>query len=146
MRIRILSTTHLGPVRESDPRAIVWRNLAALMEHHWGEIHLLRLATEARVAQSSVSRIKSKESSPTADMLHKLARVFRLQAWQLLDPRFDPKVAQLRAMGFPEDGAPTAWPFESISVERYAQLDLSARQRVEGFVEALLPPPTKGKG
>lgn len=108
------------------------------MEHHWGEVHLLRLATEARVAQSSVSRLKTQESSPTADMLQKLARVFRLQAWQLLDPLLDPKTAAMRSLGIEEDGAPIAWPFLTLTLAEYALLSDDEKTMVEGFARGLL--------
>lgn len=134
-----MSTTDLHSVNKLSPTGIVWRNLTALMEHHWGEVHLLRLATEARVAQSTISRIKGMQSSPTADMLFKLARVFRLQAWQLLDPRLDPKTAAMRAMGLSRDDRPLAWPFTSLSPEEFGRIPSDDQKRVEGFAQALLP-------
>jgi transcriptional regulator with XRE-family HTH domain len=126
-------------VHKLSPTAVVWRNLTALMELHWGEVHLLRLATEARVAQSTISRIKAQKSSPTADMLFKLARVFRLQAWQLLDPRLDPRTAQMRALGMSGDAELIAWPFTSMSPEEFARIPLEDQKRVEGFAQALVP-------
>jgi transcriptional regulator with XRE-family HTH domain len=124
----------------NNPRKIIWRNLVALMEHQWGEVHLLRLSKDARVAHSTVSRLKALATSPTADLLQKLARVFRLHAWQLLDPRLDVKTAEMYAVGLPDDGPTAAWPFKTITLDEYKRIPADACQLIEGFVRAHVPP------
>ena len=78
------------PMREIEPKHILWANVAALMRHHWGDENLTRLAREAKIGPGSCTRIKEQRTSVGIDILSKVARVFELQAWHLLTPGLDP--------------------------------------------------------
>lgn len=76
-----------------NTKRVLWNNLVALMERYWGEENLSRLARECRprVGQGTVTRIKEQGTSVGLDVLERVAAVFRLKAWQLLVPSFDPE-------------------------------------------------------
>ncbi len=61
------------------------------MEHHWGGENLSRLAREADIGPGSATRLKQQQTSVGIELVEKVARLFHLEAWQLLVPGFDPK-------------------------------------------------------
>jgi Cro/C1-type HTH DNA-binding domain len=71
-------------------RATLWRNLSALMSHHWGRENLTRLSRDAGIGPGTASRIKACETSIGLDVLSDIAKVFHLQPWQLLVDGLDP--------------------------------------------------------
>lgn len=73
-----------------EPKRILWANVLALMQHHWGEENLTRLSREARIGPGTCTRIKAQETSVGIDVLQKIAAAFDLQAWHLLTPGLDP--------------------------------------------------------
>ena len=125
-------------MRWQENRRVLWRNISALMKHHWGKENLNRLAREAKFSPNTAMLMKRCETSIGIDTLAEAARVFRLQPWQLLDPRMDPKTAEMRALGFEEAGTPIAWPFLTLTLAEYALLPDDERTMVEGFARGLL--------
>ena len=119
-------------------RQVLWRNISSLMTRRWGKENLARLAREGHFTTPTALRIKRGATASTIDLVEQTARVFRLEAWQLLDPDFDVRTAAnvaARRTGAAGD----AWPFAEISAEQFGLLDDIARAQVEGFVHALLP-------
>lgn len=73
-----------------DTKSTLWRNLSALMRHHWGKENLARLSREARIGLASCTRLKEQQTSIGLELLESVAQAFGLQAWQLLIPNLDP--------------------------------------------------------
>lgn len=71
-------------------RTTLWRNVSALMGHHWGRENLTRLSRDAGIGPGTASRIKAGETSVGLDVLVDIAEVFGLQPWQLLVDGMDP--------------------------------------------------------
>lgn len=76
---------------EIDTSAALWGNVLSLMQHHYKEENLSRLAAECGFAQSTATRIKQGKISPGLDKLDLIARRFGLATWQLLVPGMDPR-------------------------------------------------------
>lgn len=76
---------------EIDTATTLWANVQALMQHHYGEENLSRLALECGFAQSTASRLKHQTVAPGIDKIDLIARRFSLATWQLLVPGMDPK-------------------------------------------------------
>lgn len=76
---------------ETDSRAVLWANILALMEHHWGRENLTRLAAGAGIGPGSATRLKQQKTSVGVELLDKIAALFHVHAWQLLVPGLDPK-------------------------------------------------------
>jgi hypothetical protein len=74
-----------------DTRQILWANLSALMDHHWGKENLGRLAKTAGIGASTCTRLKQQQTSVGVEAVDKIAEVFGLDTWQLLVPNLDPK-------------------------------------------------------
>ena len=73
-----------------DLKGVLWANVSALMQKHYGRENLTRLARETRCGPGTASRIKACETSVGIDVLSQIAGAFKVQAWQLLVPGFDP--------------------------------------------------------
>lgn len=71
--------------REKNTREIVADNLRRLMEIHNGMTQT-ELARLSDVSQTYISSILRGSTEPTTKQLEKLARVFKLKAWQLQVP------------------------------------------------------------
>lgn len=87
-------------VKSPAPAQVLWDNISALMQHHWGGENLTRLSKTAKIGQGTPPRIKSLQPNTGIDSISKIAAVFDLQAWQLLMPGLDPSnppVASLTA-------------------------------------------------
>jgi hypothetical protein len=65
-------------------------NVISLMEDRWGRLNKLRLAEEAGIGVSSAQRLLEAETKIGVDIIAKVARVFDLEAWQLMHPGLDP--------------------------------------------------------
>lgn len=76
---------------EIDTAASIWQNITALMEHHYKEQNLSRLAAECGFSQSTATRIKQQKHATGVDKLDLIAQRFGLATWQLLVPGLDPK-------------------------------------------------------
>lgn len=70
---------------QSESRAILSRNLRFLMDQH-GMVER-DFETKAKVAQKTVNLILNKNSAATIDTMERIASMFRLEVWQLIDPR-----------------------------------------------------------
>lgn len=70
----------------STAKDILWNNVSALMERHFGGENLTRLAEETGLGQGGGTRIKNRETSVRLSTLEKLAERFGVQPWQLLAP------------------------------------------------------------
>lgn len=62
------------------------------MELHYGAVNINRLSRDSGVGLGTVARLKGTDHSIGLDKVDKLAAVFKVEAWQLLDPSFDPTV------------------------------------------------------
>ncbi len=74
-----------------DTKAVLWRNVTALMVHHWGKENLSQLSRKAKIGLASCTRMKEQKTSVGLDILDAVASAFGLQAWHLLTPDLDPK-------------------------------------------------------
>ena len=74
-----------------DTRRVLWTNVQALMQHHWGRENLTQLAGEAGVGPATCTRIKQQQTSVGVEVVDRIAQVFHLDTWQLLVPGLDPK-------------------------------------------------------
>jgi len=73
-----------------DTKAVLWRNVTALMVHHWGKENLSQLSRTAKIGLASCTRMKEQKTSVGLDILDAVAGAFGLQAWHLLTPELDP--------------------------------------------------------
>jgi transcriptional regulator with XRE-family HTH domain len=77
-----------------DIRDIVAVNIQTLMDyardHSQPHGDQKSLAKKARVAMSTIARIRKAEVGCSVDVLDAIARVYGLSAWQLLMPNLDP--------------------------------------------------------
>ena len=83
-----------------DPKEVLAVNLQRLMEHH-SVVSQSDLARRCKVDQTTISRILARKNAAQIDKIQAIARVFGLDAWQMLTPGFDPAnppVVQLTAI------------------------------------------------
>lgn len=81
---------YLEGVKNQNAKAILWENVSALMRHHWGKENLSQLSREAQIGLASCTRLKEQQTSVGLELIESVARVFGLQAWQLLISGLDP--------------------------------------------------------
>ena len=74
----------------ADPKTVLWTNVLALMQHHYGRENLSKLAREAKIGPGSATRIKEQQTSVGLDVLEKVADCFGLEPWHLLIVGLDP--------------------------------------------------------
>lgn len=74
-----------------DSRAVLWRNVSALMVKKYGKVHISQLSKEAKVGLATIGRIKSQDTSIGSDVIDRIATVLGAEPWQLLHPKFDPE-------------------------------------------------------
>lgn len=79
----------MGGSREKDVKKTLWENVSALMLAKYGRDNLKQLAHDSRVGVASVQRIKEMKTSVGIDIVSKIARSFRLDAYQLLCPNVE---------------------------------------------------------
>lgn len=72
-----------------DGRKILWENLSALMLIKYGKENMSKLAEDAHIGAATMTRIKEQKTSVGTENLDKLAKAFKVQAWQLICPGFD---------------------------------------------------------
>ena len=107
---------HSNAVMRIDPKLVLWQNLSALMEHHWGKENLTRLAREAKTGPGTATRIKDMQTSVGLDVVDRMAEVFDLEMWQMLTPGLDPK------------NPPAAQPISQAERQLYERLIASIKQ------------------
>lgn len=98
-------------------KAVLWRNVQALMRKHYGAENLSRLARECDIGLGTATRIKQQQTSVGLEIVDKLAEHFGLQPWQLIVPGLDP------------DNPPTLLPVTPSERQLYERL----RQAVKEF-------------
>ena len=95
-----------------ESRALLARNLLALMAKSPDLDTQGKLHRKSKVSQNTIGRIMRQEGSPTVDTLDQLAAAFGLSAWQLIHPKPDMKpgeaafYAQLRRLLEEANGKP----------------------------------------
>lgn len=77
-------------LRQVDSKHVLWRSVSALMQRHYGEENLSRLARECKIGPGSASRIKEAKTSVGLEIVDKISKHFQVQPWELLVPTFDP--------------------------------------------------------
>ncbi len=119
MQVQPLSVgrvAHSYAVMRIDPKLVLWQNLSALMDHHWGKENLTRLAREAKTGPGTATRIKEMQTSVGLDVVDRMAEVFDLELWQMLTPGLDPK------------NPPAARPISETERQLYVRLIASIKQ------------------
>lgn len=80
----------------NDIRKIVGNNICTLMQyaadHGAPYPHDKALAAKAKLAASTIARIKRGEVGASIDTLEVIAKAYKLSAWQLLIPKLDPAI------------------------------------------------------
>ena len=74
----------------SNTRKQLWENVSLLMLRRYGGENLTRLAKEAKFGPGSATRLKEQNTSVGVDIVDKLAKLFKLEPWQMLAPGLDP--------------------------------------------------------
>lgn len=72
-----------------DSRPVLWKNVSALMKLKYGKEHLSLLSREAKVGLATISRIKNQDTSVGIEVLDRVAGVFGVYPWQLLQEDLD---------------------------------------------------------
>lgn len=119
-------------MKKTDSKLVLWENVSALMKSKYGRENLTRLATEAKVGPGTVSRIKAHETSVGLDVVESIARLFKVEPWQLLVPGMSAE--SLPALS----SAPDVWPFPGIDRDQVARLPPEKRGKIEGYIESVL--------
>jgi hypothetical protein len=65
-------------------KRVLWENVRTLMVMQWGEEHIQRLVREAKIGPATATRIKEGRTSVGIDIVERIARVFKVEPWQLL--------------------------------------------------------------
>ncbi|WP_137860779.1 helix-turn-helix transcriptional regulator [Variovorax sp. 3P27G3] len=119
-------------MKKPDSKLVLWENIATLMKAKYGRENLTRLATEAKVGPGTVSRIKAHETSVGLDVVEAIARIFKLEPWQLLVPGLDATSLPTLSTGS------AAWPFPSLDRNAVFALPPEKRGKIEGYIESVL--------
>ncbi|MBD9407155.1 helix-turn-helix domain-containing protein [Acidovorax sp. ACV02] len=90
---------------DRDSKHILWQNVSALMQRDYGKENLTALSKNAHIGPGTVTRIKEQETSVGLDVLDKVARAFKIEPWQLLQPK----------LGVIESPEPTSQPSAATS-------------------------------
>jgi transcriptional regulator with XRE-family HTH domain len=72
------------------PRAVLARNLKAVMGTKKGPTSQLALAKASGVAQATIGRILREETGASIETVADLAKAYDLEAWQLMVAGMDP--------------------------------------------------------
>jgi transcriptional regulator with XRE-family HTH domain len=78
----------MGASKHQDPRAVLAKNLKALLAH--GGINQSQLAGKAGISHTTIGRVLKGSHAPDLDTLSAIASVFSLTPWQMLVPHLDP--------------------------------------------------------
>lgn len=89
------------PVAPTELTRVFRANLAAYMQARPELASQNALAKACKVGQTSIGRILNGQQSPTLDMVHKIAAVFRVPAWRMLQPQLMVLDAADRARALP---------------------------------------------
>lgn len=71
-----------------DSRLVLWNNLSALMQKHFGGENLNLLARTACVSPGTTARIKAQQTSVGLETLDRFAAAFGVSPNELIDPAF----------------------------------------------------------
>lgn len=71
-------------------KAVLRRNVKALMVAKWDKENISRLAREAGIEQGGAMRVLDTSSMIQLDKIEKVAAALGVQPWELLVPGFDP--------------------------------------------------------
>ena len=77
-------------MNDMNTKKVLWINVLAIMDYHYGKENLSRFARETGCGPGTATRIKNMSTSVGIDVLEKIADRFKLQPWQLLTPNLDP--------------------------------------------------------
>jgi transcriptional regulator with XRE-family HTH domain len=121
---------------DTNTRKQLWENVSALMRRRYGGENLTRLAKEAKVGPGSATRLKEQRTSVGIDILDKLARLFKVEPWQLLAPGLDERL--------PSEPAATPWPiaWRKPSGDRRRRCSVAAAfdLMIDSLGNSLIPP------
>jgi hypothetical protein len=119
-------------MKTPDSKTVLWENVSALMKVRYGKENLTALAKDAGFGPGTSTRIKQQETSVGIDVLDALARLFKLEPWQLLMPNLSvespSKLENIRG----------GWPFSSIDRSKFLQLPVEKRALAQGYIERLI--------
>ena len=77
-------------IKKTDSRRVLWQNVSALMRSRYGKEHLTKFAEDIGAGPGTATRIKNQETSVGLEVIDRIAREFKLEAWQLFVPDLDP--------------------------------------------------------
>jgi transcriptional regulator with XRE-family HTH domain len=89
------------PVAPTELTRVFRANLNAYMQARPELSSQNALAKACKVGQTSIGRILNGQQSPTLDMVHKIASVFNVPAWRMLQPQLVVLDASDRARQLP---------------------------------------------
>lgn len=119
-------------MKKADSKLVLWQNVSALMDAKYGKEHLTRLATDAKIGPGTISRIKQHETSVGIDVVEAIAKVFKVEPWQLLVP-------QLQADRPPQLAEPAdAWPLPGVDRRALRALPPEKLSKIEGYIEGVI--------
>lgn len=70
--------------KHKDLKEVLRDNVAELARQRYGRFNLSKLASDAKIGLASAQRIKEAKTSVGIDIVEKVAKVFRIEAYQLL--------------------------------------------------------------
>ena len=113
-----------------DSKSAVWVSVEKLMLDRWGRVNLSRMARESGLALGTASRLQhgNDDGSIGLDKVEKIAALFNVEPWQLLDPNFDPKKSPV---GLSSQARELASAFDRIT-------DQAARARAYALCQQVL--------
>jgi transcriptional regulator with XRE-family HTH domain len=112
-------------MKKAPAKTVLWANVSALMEHHFHEVNLNRLAREAGIGVGTVARIKDGENSTGLNILEAIAAYFKIEPWQLLVPDLEPA----RPVTLPTDSDRRKW------LASYDRLNARRRRKLLDMAE-----------
>ena len=73
-------------------KSYLWASIEKLMLAKWGKPNVSRLAREAGLGHGTAVRLQSDDgvTSIGLDKVERIARIFDVEPWKMLDPAFDP--------------------------------------------------------
>lgn len=74
----------MSAAKHKGLKEVLWENVSALMKAKYGRENINRLARDAKIGVGSVQRIKDAEQSTGIELVEKIAKVFHIDAFQLL--------------------------------------------------------------
>lgn len=128
---------HLQNQLMLPPRKILAANLATLMtaSRRLSRLTDLVAASDGRLSNGTVGRIKTGNTGTNVDNLGEIANVFGIEAWQLLYPGLR---AETRADGEAVVVGLPDWPFEMVEGARYFSLHEPERAYVQAKLSSAI--------